>query len=233
MRTVKSKSITSIIIAWRARFFKRILQNYCNISAARAIIAGRMVCVMAQPDTEKGNARLVRRARTDPDALGELYRLYYNKIFAFCVYRLFSKEPAEEVTSMVFLAVARRIRYFAGQTESDWRNWLYRIAANQTNAYIRKTSRRKRIFAEAARERYADSFTQPNGCEFDWATLYPAIRKLKLKYQTIVTLRFFEGLSYDEIGRVLDCKPATARVTTLRALKKLKKILQTVVDGES
>ena len=83
--------------------------------------------------------KLVVRARTDAVALGRLYELCYERIFRFCVHRLFCKEIAEDVTSTVFLEVARRIRAFPGQTEQDFANWLYAIAANQTNAYIRKT----------------------------------------------------------------------------------------------
>ncbi len=67
--------------------------------------------------------------------------------YDFVYNRLFDKEIAEDVTSTVFLAVARRIDSFAGRTQADFRNWLYRIAANQANAHLRKTSRRNKILA--------------------------------------------------------------------------------------
>jgi len=38
--------------------------------------------------------QLVRQARTDSQALGILYDLYYERIFRFCVYRLFAREAA-------------------------------------------------------------------------------------------------------------------------------------------
>jgi len=88
---------------------------------------------------------LVLKARTQADALGRLYELYYERIFRFCVHRLFDKETAEDVTSAVFLEVARKIRSFKGRTGQDFANWLYAIAANQANAHIRKTSRRRRL----------------------------------------------------------------------------------------
>ncbi|MBN2457271.1 MAG: hypothetical protein JXB29_12165 [Sedimentisphaerales bacterium] len=52
---------------------------------------------------------LILRARTDADALGELYELYYERIFRFCVHRLFDREIAEDLTSSIFLAVARQV----------------------------------------------------------------------------------------------------------------------------
>jgi RNA polymerase sigma-70 factor (ECF subfamily) len=174
---------------------------------------------------------LVTRARTQADALGRLYEMYYEPIFRFCVHRLFVKEIAEDVTSTVFLEVARRIRSFEGETLRDFRNWLYAIAANQANAYIRKTSRRKKLLAEAARSMKASSGTEQEP-EPDWPKLYAAILKLKPQHQTIVTLRFFENFSYEQIAQILDVKEATVRVTLHRILNKLRNQLQTVYDGE-
>ena len=63
-----------------------------------------MVGAMAKTDMQIDIDDLVRRAHKEADALGRLYELYYERIFRFCVYRLFSKEAAEDVTSTVFLA---------------------------------------------------------------------------------------------------------------------------------
>ena len=41
---------------------------------------------------------LVIRAKTQAEALGRLYEMYYERIFRFCVHRLFNKEIAEDVT---------------------------------------------------------------------------------------------------------------------------------------
>lgn len=174
---------------------------------------------------------LVVRARTQAEALGRLYEMYYEPIFRFCVHRLFVKEIAEDVTSTVFLEVARGIRSFEGETLREFRNWLYAIAANQANAYIRKTSRRKRLLAEAARSMKVSSSTEQES-EPDWPRLYAAILKLKPQHQTIVTLRFFEDLQYEQIAQILSIKEATLRVTLHRILDKLRKHLLTVSDGE-
>ncbi|MBN2182249.1 MAG: sigma-70 family RNA polymerase sigma factor [Sedimentisphaerales bacterium] len=182
---------------------------------------------------EQTEDNLVHRARTQPDALGRLYEMYYERIFRFCVYRLFDKEIAEDVTSTVFLEVARRIRNFAGQTERDFGNWLYAIAINQANSYIRKTSRRKKLLEEAA-ESIGAKIDECNGSssEPEWPRLYAAILKLKPQHQTIITLRFFENLPYEQIAHILNIKETTLRVTVHRILNDLRKQLLTIVDGE-
>jgi RNA polymerase sigma-70 factor (ECF subfamily) len=199
--------------------------------APRAIIRATMVGAMAKVVERIEDEDLVLRARTQADALGRLYELYYERIFRFCVYRLFNKEIAEDVTSTVFLEVARKIRSFRGRTEQDFGNWLYAIAANHANAYIRKTSRRKKLLAEAARSMRAFKNTE-QAPEPDWPRLYAAILKLKPQHQTIVTLRFFENLRYEQIAQILNVKEATLRVTLHRILDKLRKHLLIVFDGE-
>jgi RNA polymerase sigma-70 factor (ECF subfamily) len=176
---------------------------------------------------------LVHKAKTQAEALGRLYEMYYERIFRFCVYRLFNREIAEDVTSVVFLQVARGIRGFKGRSEQDFRNWLYAIAANQANAYIRKTSRREKLLAEAAGSiKSAGTGSAEKSSSPDWPGLYAAILRLKPKHQTIVTLRFFENFSYQQIAQILNIKEATIRVTLHRILNKLRNQLQTVYDGE-
>lgn len=170
---------------------------------------------------------LVTRARTDADALGRLYDLYYDRIFRFCVCRVFHRETAEDVTSKVFLTVARRISTFTGQTKSDFGNWLYAIAANHASSYIRKASRRKELFAKAAAAMIASrpQNTQEQA-KLDWPMLYSAVFRLKPKQQTIVILRFFENMEFEQIAKVVGSRPTAVRVALHRALKRLRNHLQ-------
>jgi RNA polymerase sigma-70 factor (ECF subfamily) len=149
------------------------------------------------------------------------------------VYRLFNKETAEDITSTVFLQVARGIRRFEGRTERDFGNWLYAIAANQTNAYIRKSSRHKKLLEKAAETITLSASDNPKpSSEPGWPDLYAAILKLKPQHQTIVTLKFFENLSYKQISQILNVKEATLRVMLHRILNQLQNHLTPVFDGE-
>ena len=190
-----------------------------------------MVGTMAKIVERTEDNDLVFRARTQAEALGRLYEMHYERILGFCVYRLFNKEVAEDVTSAVFLEVARSIGSFKGQTVKDFQSWLYAIAANQANAYIRKTSRRKKLLEEAAGSMTASTAEGTNNSPH-WPQLYTAILKLTPQHQTIVTLRFFENLQYEQIAKILDVKEATLRVRLHRILNELRNHLQAVNDGE-
>jgi RNA polymerase sigma-70 factor (ECF subfamily) len=193
-----------------------------------------MVAIMAKPVEQTGYDDLVELAKTQAAAMGRLYELYYDRIFRFCVHRLFNRATAEDVTSTVFLTVARMMQGFKGQTEQDFRAWIYTIAANQANAYIRKTSRRKRLMESVVAHRRADEEDSGEGewSSLDWPTLYAAIQQLKPEHQTILTLRFFENMDYDEIGRVVETRPATVRVTLHRVLRRLQDELRSDLGGD-
>lgn len=191
-----------------------------------------MVGAMAKAVSQTDNDALVVRARTEAEALGRLYEQYYEKIFRFCVHRLFSREVAEDVTSTIFLAVARTIGGFEGGTEYEFRNWLYAIAINQVNAYIRKSSRRKRLLSAAAAARSATRGNPDEGAGPDWPAVYEAILGLKPEHQTILTLRFFEKLPFAEIAAILGAREGSVRVTLHRILEQLRNSLKLFSDGE-
>lgn len=198
----------------------------------RAIEHVSMVGAMAKPVEQTPYDDLVVQAKTEAGALARLYDLYYDRIFKFCVHRLYNKTTAEDITSGVFLTVAGSMRDFKGRTEQDFRAWIYTIAANQANAYIRKTSRRKRLMENVVATRRAAEPGVSPWSQLDWPALYDAIGKLKPEHQTVLTLRFFEDMDYDEIGRIMDIKPGTIRVTLHRLLRKLKEGLRDDLGGD-
>ena len=81
--------------------------------------------------------------------LGELYDTHYEMMLRYCMRRLFIREVAEDVTSEVFLQVARNMHSFRGTVLADFRRWVYTIATNEIRSHIRKTRRREALLAAA------------------------------------------------------------------------------------
>jgi len=94
--------------------------------------------------------QLIAQAYSDRATFVHLYRSHYDAVFRYCVHRLFERTAAEDVTSDVFLKVVESIHSFKGN-ERQFRCWLYRIATNAVNNYLRKTARRNRLL-KVARE---------------------------------------------------------------------------------
>jgi RNA polymerase sigma-70 factor (ECF subfamily) len=192
--------------------------------------------MQAETKTTSNIDDIVVRARTDPQALGSLYDRYYDRVFRYCLHRLFVKEVAADVTSSVFLSVATHIRDFEGATEDDFRNWMYAISTRQADAWIRSTKRRDELLKAAAmsgRLKVArESHCEPEQA-VEWSWLYRAIARLKPKHQTLIALRFFEDVPYEQIARILHSKPASLRVMTVRVLDKLRRLLEKSQPGKA
>ncbi|MHC4672625.1 MAG: RNA polymerase sigma factor [Planctomycetota bacterium] len=178
------------------------------------------------------DGQLIAKARIDPAAFAELYQQHYESIFRYCVHRLFDKTAAEDVTSTVFLKVLENLDRFEGN-DRNFRNWLYKIATNTANAYLRKSARKNRLFPRIADDNYKDKAAIDhlnNQREEELADLKKAILSLKPKYQTIVSLRYFDNMELNDIAEILDSSPATVRSQLSRALTRLRKKMGVAED---
>lgn len=177
---------------------------------------------MPQSDDE-----LVHRAKTDRAAFGALFDRYYGRIARYCLRRLPNREIAEDVTSDVFLQMASHIGAFAGQTETDFRCWLFRIATNAIAAHRRQARRRAKLWQTAAHRGQfgraaAEQPLDASHDRLDWPAVRAAIAELDERDQTIVTLRFFADCSHDEIADVVDASVGAVRIALVRALARLR-----------
>jgi RNA polymerase sigma-70 factor (ECF subfamily) len=194
------------------------------IPGARAVW-GRMDVIESQSRPSGG---LLGRIGDGPAAFVQLYRRNYDDIFRYCVHRLFERHTAEDVTSEVFLKAARHIHRFSGCDEGQFRNWLYRIATNEINGHLRKTSRRERLLRRIRQGPDEPAVIHDDPDAEQVGRVKEAVRRLKPAHQTIITLRFFENLKPTEIAEVLGCSAATARSKLTRAIAQLRKKLKAV-----
>jgi RNA polymerase sigma-70 factor, ECF subfamily len=208
--------------------FKKV----CNATAGSRIEYGVMSNAGPTDETAAGKLatdELVVRASTNREAFGLLYDRFFPLVHRYCYRRLFDSAAADDVSSEVFLQVARAISRFPGRTEGDFRRWVYRIATNAINAHLRKRIRHGDLLRRAVdlrRWKTAEAAPRPaeqGDSEMDAVT--EAMSHLSLREQTVLALHFTEGLSYEEVGNVLSIRPATLRVVASRAISNLRQRL--------
>ncbi len=174
--------------------------------------------------SESEHVGLVQRACNDPDAFAQLYLMYYDIVFRYCVRRLFDRHSAEDVTSTVFFKVMHNLGSFDG-TVIDFRSWLLRIATNAVNDHLRDARRRTEGIERVLKDARAESSIAVD-CNQELLErkmlLKRAVLSLKPKYQTVITLRFFENMKLTEIAACLGKKPSTVRCWLSRATAKLR-----------
>ena len=173
---------------------------------------------------------LVDRAKNDPKAFGELYDEYYPKIFGYILKRTANIDVAQDVTSEVFFKALKNVGKFRWRG-TPFSSWLYRIAANEiTNNF--KGARRRQVLTEEVSEFVNLSSPSPEieiaqaeeelRKHEEFLTLHEAITKLPVKYQEVITLRFFEKKHLKEIGEILGKKEGTVKSLLHRGLERLR-----------
>jgi RNA polymerase sigma-70 factor (ECF subfamily) len=173
---------------------------------------------------------LVRKSQEDINAFGELYDEYYPKIFNYVLRRTASIDIAQEVTSIVFFKALENIGRF------EWRGvpfsaWLYRIASNEMANYHRGNGHKEYRFDEVSGHKTITVLSASGEVvdveaemlrHEDFLALHEHISQLPLKYQEVITLRFFEDKQIGEIGEILRKPEGTVKSLLHRGLEKLR-----------
>lgn len=173
---------------------------------------------------------LVRRVQRGDKRAFDLLVSKYQLRLAKLVGRLVSdRAEAQDVVQEAFIKAYRALPNFRG--DSAFYTWLYRIAVNAAKNHLVARSRRPPGDdvditdgdVEAAGVVVADLATPESYAARDQlqAALSQALDELPEDLRTALTLCEMEGLSYDEIARVLDCPIGTVRSRIFRARRAL------------
>ena len=143
------------------------------------------------------------------------------------------EEDAEDVSQEVFVQVFQSISSF--KSESKLSTWIYRIATTKALDHLRKKKRKKRfafvqsLFGMQEQEKELPATFNHPGIILDnkekAAVLFKALEKLPEKQKVAFTLHKVEGLSYQEIGEVMQTTLPAIESLIHRAKGNLKKQL--------
>lgn len=152
-------------------------------------------------------------------------RLLFDEAYADCFSRVyayfslcFGEQAAEELAQQTFIKVWHRMQMLAFNPPDNWRAWVFRIAVNVKNDYLRQQYRRP--FPDPLPQDY------PAAGEMEEETLKKlcveeAFSRISLQEKEMLLL-YAGGLSSRELGEILGISASAARSRLAAARKHLE-----------
>ena len=169
--------------------------------------------------------QLVERAqRGDTRAFDLLVLKYQGRIAALVSRFVNNPSEIEDVTQEAFIKAFRALPKFRG--DSAFYTWLYRIAANAAKNYLVAKGRRPSSDADIDDAEFYEDGGALRDTENPENSLFghelakvvsETLDSLPVELKRALSLREFEGLSYEEIAEVMDCPVGTVRSRIFRA----------------
>lgn len=180
---------------------------------------------MSEAPVDEGT--LLDRARVgDRDAQEVLIRQHLSAVYALALRVLGDRDMAEDAVQDAVVNALNGLQRFRG--ESSFRTWLLRITVNSAKSVGRRQTRRREHTLKVVEDHASDDPDPENAAtmhaEAERAT--QMLQRLPPKQRAAVELRVNQGLSYAEVGKVLNCSEGAARVNYHLGIKRLREMMQ-------
>jgi len=169
---------------------------------------------------------LLERAKEyDPEALGEIYDGYSEKIYHYIYRYLGEARLAEDLTAEVFLKLLEAIKASKGP-RTHLSAWLYRVAHNLVVDHFRRRPQGESLPLEEELVAAPEDVTVVVEKKLAQQQLRAAISHLTTDQQQVIVLKFVEGLSNAKVGQVLGKTEGAVKSLQHRALDALHGIME-------
>lgn len=184
--------------------------------------------------------QLVERVQKgDSRAFDLLVLKYQHKVMGLISRYVHDSHEVQDVAQEAFIKAYRALPKFRG--DSQFYTWLYRIAVNTAKNHLVSRSRRPPgSDVEVEDAEYYEGGAALRDIETPESALFgaelkevveAAISDLPDDLRTAVTLREFDGLSYEDIAEIMDCPVGTVRSRIFRAREAIDGKVKVQLDG--
>ena len=176
---------------------------------------------------ERSDWDLVRESRLgDPEAFRELFDRYHRQVLAVAAGMTGNSDDAKDIAQETFLRAHRSLKSFHG--ESSFYTWLYRITVNVAIDHRRRDSRRAEVMQSGLAEEETPESGRNSEPSAELASkriverIFAVLDELTPEHKAAIILREIEGLSYEDISKVMQCSKGTVMSRLHYARKKLQ-----------
>lgn len=166
--------------------------------------------------------------RGDSDAMRLLFETHKDRVFSIALNFTGNEAAAKDVTQQVFLKLLTSLDQY--RSDAAFSTWLYRLVVN---ACIDEHRRNRRYSDVAPAADRADASARGDEAVYAGevaAIVRLAVGSLRPKLRIAVLLRYFEGLTYEEMAEALGCSTGTVASRLNRGHKQLARKLAHLRD---
>jgi len=180
---------------------------------------------------------LVRRAKKgDYRAFDLLVLKYQSRVIATAFKFVKEKQLAEDIAQEAFIKSYKSIDSF--REESSFYTWVYRITVNTAKNYLLSSKRRDEVVISDLSQ--DDSF-YPEKLDIDSPQeilkaselrdlIFETLSSLGEETRTALSLREFDGLSYEQIAEIVQCPVGTVRSRIFRGREVIEEVVGKHMD---
>lgn len=164
----------------------------------------------------------IQKAKEDKTQFGFLYEKYFQQLFIFIFKKVQNEDISGDICSKTFMKAMMNINKYEDRG-FPFSSWLYRIASNEVNLYFRA---QKKDITIQINENQVSVIAQEINLDNNEEQLHLILSKLQelpLEKSQLIEMRFFEELSFKEIGSIFDITEASAKMRVYRVIETLKK----------
>ena len=169
---------------------------------------------------------LITRAKSDPEAFGELYRRYVGRIYNYHYRHTGNPTEVEDLTSRTFYRALRSINSYR-EKGASFQAWLFRIAHNLVVNWYRDTSRHPSVTLDNAPPLHSPVQAPHEYVEAqeERAYLLQMLADLPEDRKTLLILKFVEQMSNIEIATVMGKSEGAIKALYHRTLISLRDMI--------
>ncbi len=176
--------------------------------------------------------KLVAKAQKgDVDSFEKLIQMCKVKAYNLCFHYLKNEEDAQDALQETFIKIFKNLKNF--KAESSFDTWVYRIAANTCNDFIKRGRKHilVRSFTDVQEDVYFDipDMSQSPEVAFDrkekLQMILAALEMLQELNKKAIILRDIQGFSYSQIATILNCSESAVKSRISRGRAEIREIL--------
>lgn len=168
---------------------------------------------------DKECVRLCLQGETETYSI--LVERYEKQVFNIVYQMIHNYENAQDVTQSIFIKVYEKLDSY--KPKYKFFSWLYRIAVNETLNYIQREKKNVELKWEISSEEH--SLLEDCEEEDEKKCLHEAVESMSIMYKSVIILKYFLQLSYEDIAYILDISEKKVKSRLFTARKKLRDYL--------